>query len=411
MGATASLEPRTLPVDPGAEATLVVTIRNTGSVVDEYAIEGLGDTASWMTADPPTLSLFPGAQGTARITFGPPRSASTKAGPTPFAVMVRSHEDPNGSTVEEGTLQVGAFLAPSAELVPRTSHGSRSGHHDLALDNRGNTAVAAALSGSDPDGLVRFAIDPPTLPVDPGTAGFAKVAVKPVRTFWRGPAKTRPFQLAIQPDAPGAAPVVLDGSYLQESILPPWFVRAVMALIALIVALVLLWLLVLQPQIKATAAQALADAGYTARPGSPGGGGGGTGGGSPSPLASSVVTLTPPPAGQQALVDGRLDTTTNALTPTAGTLFITDLVFSNPTGASGDLTLQRNPVSGAPTKLLVLRLDNFRDYDVHFVTPITVHAGETLALVANCAATGSGGGAAPACEPAVFYSGYVTSGG
>jgi hypothetical protein len=111
----------------------------------------------------------------------------------------------------------------------------------------------------------------------------------------------------------------------------------------------------------------------------------------------------------QAPVDGRLDTSTNALSPSAGTLSITDLVFSNPTGASGDLTLQRVSSAGA-TKLLVLRLDNFRDLDYHFVTPITIHAGETLALVANCSATGAGGGAAPACLPAVFYSGYLQGG-
>jgi hypothetical protein len=414
MGATASLEPRTLPVQPGGQAVLLVTIRNTGAVVDEFAIEGLGDIGAWAAADPPTLSLFPGAQGTVKLTFSPPREPSTKAGPTPFGVMVRSHEDPNGSTVEEGTLEVGTFLAPSAELVPRTSHGSRAGHHDLALDNRGNAAVSATLSGVDPDRLVRFAIEPATLPVEPGVAGFAKVAVKPAKTFWRGPAKTRPFKLTVLPDAAGAAPLVLDGSYLQESILPPWFLRALAALVAVLVALVLLWLLVLQPQIRSTAAQTLADFGFTPKPSSAAAGGGAGAstpgpGTSPSPAPSAIVTLTPPPGGARAPVDGRLDTTTNALIPSSGTLSITDLVFSNPTGASGDLTLERVSPAGT-TKLLVLRLENFRDLDYHFVTPITIHDGETLALVANCSSTGSGGVAAPACLPAVFYSGYVQGG-
>ena len=106
-------------------------------------------------------------------------------------------------------------------------------------------------------------------------------------------------------------------------------------------------------------------------------------------------------------VDGRLDTQTNAITPTAGTLFITDLVFSNPTGASGELTLQRTSSTGA-TALLVLRLENFRDLDFHFITPIAVRAGETLALVPKClppVGPGPGGD----CAPAVFYSGYLTS--
>ena len=76
------------------------------------------------------------------------------------------------------------------------------------------------------------------------------------------------------------------------------------------------------------------------------------------------------------------------------TLHITDLIFGNPEGASGSLDLVRNG-----TILLDLRLDNFRDLDYHFVTPIQVEAGETLQLNASCA---------PGCAPSVFYSGFVS---
>jgi hypothetical protein len=400
MGALISLDQAALRVDPGGEAGLTVTVRNSGTVVDQFTIEVLGDSGAWAAADPPTLSLFPGAEGTSRITFRPPRLSSTPAGQVRFGVMVRSQEDPAGSSVEEGTLEVAGFLAPTAELVPRTSHGSRSGRHDLAIDNRGNLRMEAALEGLDPDRRVRFDLDPPNLAVDPGAAGFGRVGVRPVRTFWRGPARTVPFQLAVRPDMPDATPLVLDGSYLQESILPPWFMRALAALLALIVAAILLWLLVLQPAIRATAAAALEDMGFTPKPGSVAAGGGGGGAGGPG--SSNGVTVTPPPGGE-GQVDGRLDTT-NTLTPTSGTLFITDLVFSNATGASGDLTLQRTAPTGT-TPLIVLKLENFRDLDLHFVTPITVRAGEALALVANCTAGPTT--PAPACSPGVFYSGYL----
>jgi hypothetical protein len=409
VGATASLAQTTLAVDPGAEVSVTVDVRNNGSVVDQFSIEVIGDGGAWATADPPGLSLFPGAQGTSTITFRPPRGPSATAGPVPFGVMVRSQEDQAGSTVEEGSLQVGAFLAPSAELIPRTSHGSRTGRHDLAVDNRGNVRMDTAFEGLDPDRLVRFSFEPPNLSIEPGVAGFTRVLVRPVRRFWRGGAKTRSFQVAVRPDAPDALPVVLDGTYLQESILPPWFMRALVALLALLIGAILLWLLVLQPQIKSTAAQTLADFGFSPKPGSSAAGGGGGGQPSPSPtpaaVPTSAITITPPPSGQQSLVDGRLDTTANALTPAAGSLFITDLVFSNPTGASGDLTLQRTS-GNATTQLLVLRLDNFRDLDFHFVTPIVVHTGDTLALVANCSSV-AGPTPPPACSPAVFYSGYV----
>jgi hypothetical protein len=307
--------------------------------------------------------------------------------------MVRSHEDPNGSTVAEGTLDIEPFMAPSAELIPRTSHGSGAGRHDLALDNRGNLPLEAALEGIDPDRLVSFLFDPPKLSVEPGVAGFAKMLVKPVKRFWRGPAKTRSFQVAIRPDVANAEPVVVDGTFLQTSILPWWFTRALIALIALLIAAILLWVFVLQPSIKSTAAETLVEFGFSPKPGSPADGG-------PKPGSSATPAptgaITPPGEGTTTQVDGRLDTGTNAVSVSAGTLFITDLVFSNPTGASGDLTLQRT-TSTATTPLFVLRLDNFRDLDFHFVTPIAIHAGETLALVAGCAD----------CAPAVFYSGYV----
>lgn len=413
MGALVSLDHATLPVEPGGEAALTVTVRNSGAVVDQFAIEVLGDSSSWATADPPTLSLFPGAEGTARITFRPPRVASTPAGVVRFGVMVRSAEDPDGSRVEEGALDVAPFQATGAELIPRTSHGSRSGRHELAIDNRGNVRLETALEGFDPDRRVRFAFDPPNLSVEPGIAGFGRVVVKPVRTFWRGPARTVPFQVAVRPDGAAAPAVVLDGSYLQESILPWWFTRALVALAALVVAAILLWLLVLQPQIRSTAAETLEDFGFSPKPGSVAAGGGGRPGGGASPTPgpsaaadpSNAVTVTPPPAGAPTQVDGRLDTT-NAVKPSGGTLFVTDLVFSNATGASGDLTLQRTTSAGdAP--LIVLKLENFRDLDLHFVTPITVRAGETLALVANC--TSGPTTPAPACSPAVFYSGYLAA--
>lgn len=393
-----------LAVDPGGEAAITVTLRNAGSVVDEFTVVVLGDGAPWASVDPPTVSLFPAAESSARITFRPPRSSSTPAGRMGFGIMIRSREHPDDSTVEEGTLEVGAFQAPAAELIPRTSHGSRRARHELALDNRGNARVEAALEGLDPDRLVKFAFDPPTLSVEPGVAGFARLVVEPVRAFWRGPARTRSFQVAVRPDSEGATPLLVDGTYLQESILPWWFTRALVALAALVIAAILLWALVLQPQIRSTAAQTLTDFGFSPKPGSAAAGGGDGSGGAQSPAPSNALTVTPPPEGGQTKVDGRLDATNNAVSPTSGTLLITDLVFSNPTGASGELTLQRTAATGT-TRLLVLRLENFRDLDFHFVTPISVRAGETLSLIASCAPPTAP--ATPDCAPAAFYSGYV----
>src|SRR5437868_862589 len=107
---------------------------------------------------------------------------------------------------------------------------------EFRVDNLGNVAFDADILGEDPDRLVAFEVEPPAVSVDPGTAGFAKVRVKPAQSFWRGPSKTRSFQVEVKPRAESQAPLVLAGTMLQEAILPPWFLRAVLTAIVLLVA-------------------------------------------------------------------------------------------------------------------------------------------------------------------------------
>ena len=168
-------------------------------------------STSWATpragrsTDPPVVSLFPGAEGTAKLVLrAAARWRRRPPGVVPYALRARSREDPAGSAVEEGTITVGAFAEPFTELAPRTSRGSRAGTHDLAIDNRGNARLNAGVEGTDADRQLKFDIKPPGVVVEPGMAGFAKVRVSPVKRFWRGQPKTRPFQLFVTPEG-GAA--------------------------------------------------------------------------------------------------------------------------------------------------------------------------------------------------------------
>jgi hypothetical protein len=418
VGASVTLLVPSVAVQPGGEATIELRLRNTGTVVDEFGLSVLGDAAGWATVQPPTISLFPGAEENARIIFRPPRGPSVPAGPMPFGLHARSREDAAGSTVEEGVVEVGTFLEPFAELIPRTSRGSRSASHDLAVDNRGNIRLNAELEAADADRFLQFDLKPPGMVVEPGMAGFAKVQVKPTKRFWRGAPKTRPFQLVVRPE--GAAPVTLDGALLQEAMLPPWFFRALMALVALLILLIILWLGVLKPSIESAASEAVAsplgelrddvngalsDAGLPTM--GPEAGGGAA---SPSPAASAAPGAssepgapTPTPGatpggpfipGLGNPVDGRLDQGATTIT-TTGTLFVTDLIFSNPNGREGAIVLLRDS-----TPLLELRLENFRDLDFHWVTPIVVTADRSLNLSLTCTSDGP-------CDPSVLYSGYL----
>jgi hypothetical protein len=413
MGAIVRLSNDALEVVPGADTSLQVTVRNTGTVVDQFAIDVLGDAAPWATIEPATLSLFPAAEGAVTVRFAPPRSSSVAAGDVPFAIRAASHEDPQGSAVEEGTLTVHPFADSLAELLPRTSRGSRAARHELAIDNRGNSRLNATIEPTDPDQLLSFDVKPPGIVVEPGTAGFSNIRVRPRKGFWRGMPKTRPFKVAVS--APGQTPMMLDGTMVQEALLPGWLIPALLGLLALVILAIILWATVLQPTIKSAATQALADAGFTPIPagagGAPNGGGAGPSASpTPAPVATSGGSvLTPPPSPSAGTstgaggfpghpVDGRLSvdgTNPTGVTASKTTLYVTDLVFANPNGRSGTLNLKRGSLT-----IITLRLENFRDLDYHFVTPVVIPNGQSLVLSATCTSSGT-------CDPSVFFSGYT----
>jgi hypoxanthine phosphoribosyltransferase len=123
----------------------------------------LGDAAAWSTVEPASLSLFPDAEENVLVWFRPPRSAEVPAGQVPFAVRVLSHEDQEGSVVQEGLLEISHFVDAFAELSPRTSRGRRAAWHDLSFNNRGNSRVESKVTAADPDKLLGFAVSPPRL--------------------------------------------------------------------------------------------------------------------------------------------------------------------------------------------------------------------------------------------------------
>ena len=114
----------------------------------------------------------------------------------------------------------------------------------------------------------------------------------------------------------------------------------------------------------------------------------------------------PPPAltkdGDEAVVrpaDGRLEIggRESYAVPEGQSLLVTDLILENPEGNSGTMTIGRGD-----TPLLEVRLDNFRDLDYHFVSPIVFGPGESLVVRASCPDAAS-------CSPALYYVGTIQS--
>jgi hypothetical protein len=456
MGAIAQLSEASVDVEPGRSVTLSVTIRNTGTVVDRFVLEAIGTPEPWTTFEPRVVSLFPQASETVKITIAPPRDPSAPAGPCTLGVRIRSSEDPDGSVVEEATVNVGAFSNIALELVPNIATGRMSARTRLAIDNRSNCPYRAELSGEDAKESLRFSFRPVIVEIPPGQAVFSKVGVRPTRRFWRGPARTHSFTItarsapvettdgtsAPKPDEPSAPSdkgdgstgavavmerttttdphpevITTDGSMVQESMLPRWLIP----LLLLLALLVLLWFLLFKPTIHNEATNAAKAA--------------------VAPLSSQVqgankaaqnaqttankALQTPPPTTTTTTVVTVGSTTTTTLGSPATTatgsrlsltvaqnatgstilpnipanksFALTDVVFENAAGDSGTVSILRGT-----TPVLVESLANFRSLDYHFVSPIIFAPGNAVTLQATCSGNNPG-----SCTPAAYVGGYV----
>jgi hypothetical protein len=216
----ATLDPAALSVEPGGQTSLKIRVRNQGAIVDRFDLSVVGPLAQWARADPPFLSLFPGAEGEAQITFAPPRESFPRAGTFPFGVRVRAAAEPTGGAVEEGRVTLGPYTDASAEIVPATSRGSRTGRHDVLIDNKGNAPVEVVVGAVDPDRLVDFVVQPDRLVIGPGERASVSIRGSVRDTFWTGSKVPHPFNVEIRP---GRSPVIpLRATLLQGPILPGW---------------------------------------------------------------------------------------------------------------------------------------------------------------------------------------------
>ncbi len=453
MGSSASLDRPELAVEPGQAVSAQLRVRNNGSVVDQFTFEGLGAAAAWIDAEPEVLSLFPGAEGTVTIHFRPPKSPNTAPGPTPFGVKVVSGEDPMGSAVEEGVITVGRFADRTVEIFPLTQRGRRKGQFEVAVDNRGNAPIEVEFSGADPENACRYAFARQSLIVEPGTAHFTKFEVIPHDRFWRGPPKTHQFQVLVSerarlaelpapqttappgspPAPPGAiavmpvvvavpVPEAVNGTLLQEPMLPPWLIKAVIALIALLLILWILWITLFKPTVESAAKDAVEaplaslnekvealtpDTQLGAGAGAGAGGAptttiGGGGVGVPSVTTTSVVggevsvTTTTTPTSTFATPFGNpadfqlgfgslvpLGASSDFNNPFSSTFAVTDMVLQNPNGDSGFVQIKRDG-----NIIMQSALENFRDLDLHFVAPFIFNPGSTLTMTVSCTQPG-----------------------
>jgi hypothetical protein len=439
MGVAVVMQSTEVPVEPGAESTVDVRIRNTGSIVDQFELDLVGDAATWAHVVPGSVNLMPGEESTAQIVFTPPRSSRVTEGLVSFALRVMSREDTDGSAVQESVVAIAPYSQVVGEILPRTSSGSRVGRHELALDNLGNHPELVTVSAADPDLKLKFRIEPVNVTIEPGTAVFVRIQARPRRRFLRGPNVTIPFTVTATPA--GTEPVVLPAAMLQSSILPPWFLKALALLLAAALALVVLWFTVFKPAVRSTATEAAqeetakldkkvddasaqaqqandnteaaqsaaAQAGDKAQDAAKKAKAAQQSANKAEKSSKTVQKVVKDGGGTTATLNPADALDQNIPAPTAagsskqipfsqpkGVLWVSDLVLQNPNGDNGTVEIRR----GTET-LLTFGLQNFRDVDYHFIQPAQFTKKSPFTVFVNCTNVGT------RCTPAVYLSGQV----
>jgi hypothetical protein len=447
MGAATALPVRDVRVEPGATTTATLMVRNTGQVVDQFTIDVVGNCAEWTKVEPKVVNLLPGADVEVTVTFAPARSPQVAAGVVPFGLRVLSREDPPGSTVAEGSVDVAAFHDVQIELVPRQSKGRRRGKHQLAIDNNGNQPVAVQITAADEEEALDFAFDHDAASIEPGAAAFIRIVARPEKRFFKGADRQHPFVVTVVPT--NAEPVATRGTMTQRQLLPAWLIPAIAIVAALAIAAVILYETLLKPKIESQAqdaalkaaskankslaskadsaakkadaaggvaskASSLASVAATHNGVTPSKSGGGTGGQPPTvtgpggidisggQATSFVVTATAPQTANPSTV-----TTTTSGIPALSSkqiLVVTGTFLQNPNGDKGRMLIQRG-ATNTPA-LFTEGLVNYRDLDHHFEDgPLLFTKDSPMSVSVNCKTAGVG----TTCHPNVLFTGRIVT--
>jgi len=439
MGATTSMASRQLSATPGESVEAAVLVRNNGTLVDQFSVDIVGDAREWTEVVPRVLNLMPGKDGQITVTFSPPRDSSVLAGPLPFGVRVLSREEPAGSSVEEGVLEVAPFTNLQVELSPTTSRCRGKAVHDVVVDNSGNHPVGVEVVTNDQEEQLRLTLNHSSLLVEPGTSAFLRLKAKPYDRFLRGPDRRHPFQVtALSGELP---PTTVEGTVVQQQLLPRWLLPAAIAAVALAGVLAVLWFTMVKPTVQtaareeareqvrqvqgemmdaaqaaeekaAQAEQAAAAAQEKAAQAaeSAAEGGAGARGATTSPEGVNISSgsavdfriTTEVPADPDPSVFEPF-TVPDGVLPEDKTLVVTDIIMQNPRGDAGTLRILRGD-----DVLLEAGLANFRDLDYHFLEPWTFAPDAPLTVEVSCQVPGAPEPADGDCRPAVSFSGRLS---
>ncbi len=208
------LVPPAITVEPGHLGCVEVRLTNSGPEPCDVAVEVPAAERHWSWVHPESCGIAPGGEGVVSVYFKPACGPEPRAGAHRVGIRARCGDDPHLSAAADGTVEVGAFTDVVATLDPLVGRGQRGFSYAVKLENKGNTAIRASLSGDDPSGgALLVDVEPAKVQAHPGESVTATVAVQPRKALRRGEQR---YRVCVVARVDGDGELRAEGSFYQQ---------------------------------------------------------------------------------------------------------------------------------------------------------------------------------------------------
>ena len=171
-------------VTPGQTERVPMTVRNASGIVESYSLTPLGPAAPWVEVLPTELSLFPGDEGSATITFRPPRVPGVVAGEYVVAIRALSQVIRESAATDEISVTVAPFYQTSSDVARSTFTVRTKAETQIEIVNRGNATVIYHLSAEDPEGYMTVELEEDRVTLAPGETAWVTLRLKMAPRFF-----------------------------------------------------------------------------------------------------------------------------------------------------------------------------------------------------------------------------------
>jgi hypothetical protein len=370
MPVTAKFVPDSIQLVPGTPTSLSLRLHNSEEHPQVVHLSRSGDLVDHVRLDVDNAAIEPNQIFDVPVTVEV--GTNMAAGNQVPSVKLTSE---CGSATAALDVAVLEHSEHNVELRPLRSRGSSSGRHTVRVVNSGNVAVTVELTPDPLEGEITLDVTP-TVVAAPGATAQVALLITPTSTYWNGPAQEHPF--IVRATSSDGTDTELAGTFEQRPRVPRWLGPAAAGTAAALLIGTIAWFAVLAPWVEDTAQDAVDDDRVA--------------------LQERIDELEIAAAEAEELPLGVPTDLRLSVSPSGGSsdsdsqtvatgerLSVTDVVFQNPTGAVGTVSLLRDG-----DVLLQSELANFRDYDLHLVAPYVFDESNEITLEVDCRTPGPG---------------------